>query len=213
MKKIIVVLIVLIVVLMVGFLVNRIVNTPPSISPSATPATSPAITPSVSPVAIGLADPIADFKARITKKTFGMHITPATSPVQPEKFTGYHTGIDVEYTDVTADVPVYALADDTIAYSGWVSGYGGALIIKADIKGATHSVLYGHLRPASLPAVGTKFKKGDQMAVLGTGYSHETDGERRHLHFSVLSNDRIDLKGYVSNKSDLSGWLDPLSLY
>ena len=135
------------------------------------------------------------------------------NPVQPEKFSGYHTGDDVEYSDLTSDVPVYAIADGTIKYSNWVSGYGGTLILDVSINGTPHSVLYGHLRPSSLPKTGTNFKKGDQVAVLGTAYSTETDGERRHLHFAVLSDDRIDLKGYVQNISELSGWINPLSLY
>lgn len=206
----------IILILVAGLFVTRIIKLPSknsvTISPSVTPVTSPAISPSISNPN-GLANPIAEFKTRITKKTFGLYVTPQNSPVHPEKFTGYHTGVDVEYTNVTTDVLVYALADGTIIYSNWVSGYGGVLIIKVSINGAPHSVLYGHLRPSILPAVGAKFKKGDQMAVLGTGYSTETDGERRHLHFAVLSDARIDLKGYVQNKSDLSGWLDPLTLY
>jgi hypothetical protein len=36
-------------------------------------------------------------KAGLQKKPFGIYITPENSPVQPENFTGYHTGIDVEY--------------------------------------------------------------------------------------------------------------------
>lgn len=45
--------------------------------------------------------PIAEFEKRITKKPFGIYITPQNSPVQPERFTGYHTGVDVEYEDIT----------------------------------------------------------------------------------------------------------------
>jgi len=44
--------------------------------------------------------PVNQFFARITKKPFGVYITPETSPVQPEKFTGYHTGVDVEFVDL-----------------------------------------------------------------------------------------------------------------
>ena len=160
-----------------------------------------------------LAFPVNDFKARITKKPFGIYITPATSPVQSEKFTGYHTEVDVEYGDVTTDVPVYALAQGTIVYSNWVSGYGGVFMIEIQLNGAPHTVLYGHIRPSSLPKIGQKVTRGEQLAVLGTGYSTETDGERRHLHFAVLSDNRLDIKGYVQNQSQLSGWLDPLSLY
>lgn len=160
-----------------------------------------------------LADPIAGFKSRITKKPFGIYITPQNSPVQPEKFTGYHTGSDVEYQDVTIDVPVYAIADGMEVAAQSVSGYGGAEILKMNIDGQDRNVLYGHLRLSSLPKMGTKVKKGEQIGLLGTGYSSETSGERRHLHFAVLDSTRIDWRGYVQNKSELSGWIDPVSLY
>jgi len=57
-----------------------------------------------------LSEPISNTKSRVTKKPFGIYITPQTSPVQPEKFTGYHTGTDFETTSQEADavVPVYA---------------------------------------------------------------------------------------------------------
>jgi len=182
-----------------------------SISPS--PQVTATQTPMIPPNASALAQPVADFKAGVTKKPFGIYISPQNSPVQPERFTGYHTGADAEYADVTADVPVLAIADGTITYSQWTSGYGGCFILKADINGTPHSVLYGHIRPSTLPSVGHKFKKGGQIAVLGTAYSTETDGERRHLHSAILSNSRIDVKGYVSSESQLSGWLDPLKYY
>jgi len=189
---------------------------------TATPSTSPSVSMTPSALAISpsatqneskLAEPIAEFKSRITKKPFGIYITPQNSPVQPERFTGYHTGVDAEYGDVTTDAPVYAIVDGIITYSKWTSGYGGCFILKVDINGVPHSVLYGHIRPTTLPSVGQQFKKGEQIAVLGTAYSTETDGERRHLHLGILSDDRIDVKGYVSSKSQLSGWIDPLSLY
>ncbi len=160
-----------------------------------------------------LAFPIDQFEKRITKKPFGIFITPQNSPVQPERFQGYHTGVDIEYGDVTSNVPVYALADATVVLARRASGYGGVLVIRFKIKGVERTALYGHLQPASLPSVGQKVKKGETIGLLGTGYSPETDGERKHLHFAILNNDRIDLRGYVQKKSELSGWLDPLSLY
>jgi len=159
-----------------------------------------------------LAFPIAEFSTRITKKPFGIYITPENSPVSPERFSGYHTGVDVEYEDVTADVPVYAIADGTVVESRFVSGYGGTFIIEAEYDGIPHTFLYGHIRPSSLPSVGKIVKKGEQLAVLGTGKSYETDGERKHLHFAVTANNQIDLRGYVQNKTDLDLWLNPQDL-
>jgi len=160
-----------------------------------------------------LIEPVANFKSRITKKPFAIYVTPENSPVQPEKFTGYHTGVDVEYEDITDEVPVIAIANGKIVYSGFVSGYGGTIIEEIDLSGDKHNILYCHLRPDNLPTVGTTVKQGDQIAVLGASYTQETDNERKHLHFAILFNDRIDLKGYVQNQSDLQNWLNPLDFY
>ena len=40
--------------------------------------------------------PTYEFKNRITKKPYGIFITPQTSPVQPDKFTGFHNAVDIE---------------------------------------------------------------------------------------------------------------------
>jgi murein DD-endopeptidase MepM/ murein hydrolase activator NlpD len=182
-----------------------------SASPSpTTPAPSATPSPTASPVAL-YSRPIADFTTRITKKKFGTYVTPANSPVQPERFTGYHTGVDVEYADVTDDVPVYAIADGVVQQAGWVSGYGGLLVIKISSTG--NYILYGHLRSSSLPAAGTRVKKADQVGLLGTAFGQETDGERRHLHFAVYIGNPVDIKGYVQNQADLSSWKDPLTFF
>ena len=157
--------------------------------------------------------PVSQFKQRITKKPFGKYITPQNSPVQPERFSGYHTGADVEYDDMTSDVRVYAISDGKIVLSRTADGYGGVFMLEIQLNGTAHTVLYSHIRPSSLPKVGQTYKKGEQIAVLGTGNSAETDGERRHLHFAVMGDNRLDIKGYVQTQSALSGWLDPLSLY
>jgi len=215
MKKIIFVILILLAIGLIAYYFFYFRNKQSSTISSATsPAPSVTISPSIIPSPQSqLAEPVKDFKARVTKKPFGIYVTPQNSPVQPERFTGYHTGADAEYGDVTADVAVYAIVDGIITYSKYTSGYGGCFIIKVEINGTPHSVLYGHIRPSTLPSLGQQFKKGDQIAVLGTAYSTETDGERRHLHLGILSDDRIDIKGYVSSKFQLSGWLDPLSFY
>jgi murein DD-endopeptidase MepM/ murein hydrolase activator NlpD len=156
--------------------------------------------------------PTDGFLARITKKPFGVYITPQNSPVQPERFTGYHTGTDAEYGDITADVPVRSIANGTVTLDQWVSGYGGVEVIRTDLPIGQKWVLYGHLRPSSLLAVGTQVSRGQQIAVLGTAYSTETDGERRHLHLAVLVGG-LDLRGYVQSKSELAGWIDPVTLF
>ncbi|OHD39155.1 MAG: hypothetical protein A2015_00580 [Spirochaetes bacterium GWF1_31_7] len=157
--------------------------------------------------------PVAEFKERSNLKVFGQYVSPAVSPVNPERFTGYHTGVDVEYDDISAEVPVYAVFDGDVIYSGYVSGYGGVCVLHISSGGMNYHVLYGHLRPASLPDVGDKILQGDKIGVLGKSYSVETDGERKHLHFSILYAGRINLKGYVQTKKELSRWIDPFLFY
>ncbi|MDO8472064.1 MAG: M23 family metallopeptidase [bacterium] len=166
----------------------------------------------VSPATAGLGEPVADWRSRITKKPFGIHITPATSPVQPERFSGYHTGADVEYDDVTADVPVHAIADGKIVFVGIINGYGGVIREEFTWQGATYTALYGHLRPTSLIKLGP-VKQGEPIGVLGQGYSAETDGERRHLHLAILKGRSSNVRGYVSSQAALSPWVDPIGLY
>jgi murein DD-endopeptidase MepM/ murein hydrolase activator NlpD len=153
--------------------------------------------------------PIQEFETRITKKPFGIFITPETSPVQPERFSGYHTGVDVEYQDVSGPVPVFAIADGKVEYSGWVAGYGGVMAIRHTIDNRQYLAIYGHLNPDSLVAKGEQVSQGEQIGILGKGYSSETDGERKHLHFGLYTGSDVNLKGYVSTRQELSAWIDP----
>jgi len=176
-------------------------------APTLTPEPSPTPTPAY-------AEPIADFRARITKKNYGAYITPQNSPVQPEKFTGYHTAVDVEYQDIAGDVPVYAIADGTVRRSGRVSGYGGLLIVEHTGPTSSFFTVYGHIRPSSLPAVASTVTRGQRIGLLGTGYSSETDNERRHLHFGVITASTIDVRGYTQKEADLTSiWRNPLELF
>ena len=173
-----------------------------------TPSLSVALSP-----AMPYAPPIAQFRERITKKPFGIYITPENSPVSPERFRGYHTAIDVEFGDTEEDVPVYAITSGQVTLSRIASGYGGVVILESETDGQKRSILYGHLRPSALPEVGKVFEKGDQIGLLGAGFTPETDSERKHLHFAVLADNRIDITGYVQTQAELSGWIDPLTLY
>ncbi len=156
--------------------------------------------------------PVVDFAARATKKKFGTYVTPTNSPVTPEKFSGYHTGIDSEFEDVTDNVEVMAVADGTVVYSGMVSGYGGVVGIGHRINNVEYVAIYGHLDPTTLIRSGTHVSPGMQVGILGDGYTHETDGERKHLHFALHKGTTINLRGYVSKQTDLSGWVDPNSI-
>lgn len=148
---------------------------------------------------------------RITKKPFGIFITPQNSPVQPERFSGYHTGTDFEILpgEENLEVAVFSICDGKIIYRNAVNGYGEVIIQRCVIKGETVTVLYGHISLAKSPAqINAGYKKGDQIAILGKGYSVETGGERKHLHLGIHKGTAIELRGYVQNQSELSGWLD-----
>lgn len=205
------------------FVANRTSTTTPTASPTIpftkptlgiAPASDTTTTPAPIPTPGAFIAPIADFKARITKKFFGTYVTPKSSPVQPERFTGYHTGVDVEYQDITTQVPVVAIADGTVRRANYTSGYGGLVVVEHAVNGKHLFSLYGHLRTSSLPKVGIAVKQGDQIGVLGTGYSPETDGERRHLHFAIVTTTSFDVRGYVSSTQTLNSiWMNPLALY
>lgn len=157
--------------------------------------------------------PIDQFDIRITKKFFGSYVTPSNSPVQPERFTGYHTGVDIEYGEITADVPVRAITEGQVVVSETADGYGGVIVIRHNLQGKSVTALYGHLRPSSMKKVGVTVATNDQIAVLGTAYSSETDGERRHLHFSLRQDTSTTIRGYVQKQSELSGWQDPRAFF
>lgn len=190
---------------------------PAAQKPSANPTPAPA-PPSTEQVGIPapagkLTEPISGALARVTKKPFGIYITPATSPVQPERFTGYHTGTDFEtYTgEQTADVPIFAACDGKLLEAKSASGYGGVMVQSCKLGGQDVTIIYGHIRLTSVTAkVGDTLTAGQTIAVLGTGYSAETDGERKHLHFGIHKGTAVDITGYVQKQSDLSGWLNAM---
>ena len=85
--------------------------------------------------------------------------------------------------------------------------------MRHEINGKNHTVIYGHLDRKSLPKVGDSVSAGQQVAVLGDHLSKETDGGRKHLHFGIRADDALNIRGYVSKKEELSGWLNPLDFY
>ncbi|MFH0829201.1 MAG: DUF2079 domain-containing protein [Candidatus Kerfeldbacteria bacterium] len=187
-------------------------NSGPSSDVTATAPAPVAMNASTDSVKVNVALPIADFFSRITKKQFGQYITPQNSPIQPERFKGYHTGVDAEIVtgEEKTDVPVYSSADGTVVYVNYVSGYGGVVMIQCDVSGETVTALYGHVRLSAVTVKkGDAVTAGQKIAVLGTGYSKETDGERKHLHFGLLKGASLNVKGYVQSSSVLSAWYDP----
>lgn len=160
-----------------------------------------------------LVEPIAEFKNRITKKPFGIYITPETSPVQPDKFTGYHTGVDIEYDDAASEVPVVAIADGKAVLSRFATGYGGVVVLSHKIEGKDTFVLYGHLDPKTMVPLNSLVKRGEVVGYLGEHKSAETDGARKHLHFAILKMDTLNIRGYVKTTYELGDWHDPLKFF
>lgn len=151
--------------------------------------------------------PIADYTTARTKKVFGQYIAPDSG----DRFSGYHTGDDIEVADLAATVPVYALTTATVVQKQTVSGYGGVVILEFIDQGITYHALYGHLNLSSVSIiVGDTVNGGTQLGVLGDDQSEQTDGERKHLHFGIYSYTGIELyAGYVADDTDLMNWLNP----
>ncbi len=160
-------------------------------------------------------EPIFGATARVTKKPFGIKISPSDSPVNPEKFAGYHTGVDFETTEAeqNIEVPIYAICSGKLILKKQATGYGGVAVQSCEINKQAVTVIYGHLKLESIrPKVNEDLKAGELLGILGKGYSTETDGERKHLHLSIHLGSEIVLLGYVQKQTQLSAWLDPAKL-
>jgi hypothetical protein len=149
---------------------------------------------------------------RVTKKPFGIYITKENSPIQPERFNGFHTGADFEIfpEELNVDVSVKAVCSGTLKLKETASGYGGVAVQNCELNSEAITVIYGHLKLSSITkTVGENLTAGETLGILGAGYSTETDGERKHLHLSFHKGTSTDIKGYVSLESQLSDWVDP----
>ena len=186
----------------------------PEVSPSsaATPGqkvnTNTNITNSPS---MELLPPLSNALSRVTKKTFGLYVDPKHSPVSPERFTGFHTGVDFETfaDEQRIDVSVSAICPGPLVVKEYAKGYGGVAVQRCQIKQQDVTIIYGHLRLASISKkVGDQLLAGQPFAVLGTAYSQETDGERKHLHLGIHLGVGVDIRGYVQNQAALADWLD-----
>ena len=152
---------------------------------------------------------------RVTKKPFGIFITPDDSPVQPERFRGYHTGADYELLpdEAARDLTVRAVCDGTVVLAQHVNGYGGVVVQRCTHRGEPITALYGHLALTSVQAIpGTELQAGDAIGSLGEGYGAETDGERTHLHLAFHRGSTVELRGYVQDAATLDAWIDPAIL-
>jgi len=156
--------------------------------------------------------PLVEISKREIKKTFGMYITPQNSPIQPERFTGYHTGVDFEILpeELNKDVLVYAICSGELKIKQFGSGYGDMVVQECELNEKPIIVVYGHLRLSSITNnIGDNIDIGDNIGLLGDDKSSETDYERKHLHISIYNDSKINTRGYISSQEELSNWIDP----
>lgn len=151
--------------------------------------------------------PVANYTTARTKKIFGQYIAPDSG----DRFSGYHTGDDIEVADLAATVPVYALTTATVVQKQTVGGYGGVVVLEFVDQDITYHALYGHLNLTSVNvAVGDTVNSGIQLGVLGDDQSEQTDGERKHLHFGIYPYTGTELyAGYAADDADLVNWDNP----
>lgn len=155
--------------------------------------------------------PLISASKRITKKPYGIKVSPRNSPVTPERFSGYHTGVDFEIFsgEENKPVPIYAICGGSLIYKKYVNGYGGVAVQSCQIGNQKVTIVYGHLKFASIISrMSSYLKSGDKIGILGKGYSRETNGERKHLHLGIHIGTSIDLRGYVKTKKELDGWIN-----
>ena len=205
---------------------NPFVSIPSKVS--ATPTASPSLTTTAAAQSIdpkfSLVYPIANFKSKVTLNGFGNQplktitageYSDLICPGQTLK-AGYHTAADAEIDQdqINADVPVYSIADGVVREAKLASGYGAIIVIQYNIGGNDYTALYGHINIATFKVqTGAEVKRGDQLALLGTQCSPENGNVRKHLHFAIHKGTIIDIRGYVSNQTELGSWIDPLELY
>jgi hypothetical protein len=159
--------------------------------------------------------PMSRYEERSKLLTFGVHVTPdpKENPIDPpERFTGFHTALDLEIFDdeKDAEVPVYAICSGKLIYKASVNGYGGVMVQQCTYKKEPITVLYGHLDLSSADnSFADELIAGDQIAILGDHKSFETSDTRKHLHLGIHKGPEIFLSGYVQDEKDLEGYLNP----
>jgi hypothetical protein len=157
-----------------------------------------------------VAQPMEKTDQRVTKKPFGILISPKSSPVSPEKFSGYHVGTDFEIIsgEEKTDVPFFAICEGRILQKRTATGYGGLLVQSCTIDGQAVTVVYGHVKLSSIAKdYPNNLTAGEKIGVLGQP-PKDTDSERKHLHLGIHKGTNIDIRGYVQNESELTNWFD-----
>lgn len=172
--------------------------------------------------ALAVTVPVEEYLARQTLKGYGAVVDDAYHARHRDlfpnnrfrnQFTGIHAAVDVEFTrpaDLRRDVPVRAVSDGTVIYISDVAGYGGLVVIRhAEPEPVTS--LYGHVRLRGIPVeVGQRVREGQRIALLGSQFSAETSGARKHLHFGIHKGPALDVAGHEQTRERLlAEWYNP----
>jgi hypothetical protein len=172
------------------------------------------------PESTALPWPLPDGESREKLLTFGMHVTPDpnSNPIMPpERFTGYHTALDLEIfeNEIDAVVPVSTICTGDIVFTGSVEGYGGVIIQACVIDNKDVRVLYGHLDFTSFQVTtdSRAVEAETIIAELGDERSAESGHTRKHLHLGIHKGAEIEFLGYVQTEAELQNFIDPLPLF
>lgn len=198
-----IILFIVLIVIAIGLTIYFVANKKPASVENSNPDNSPEQSQFVLP--------IDRWQERIFKKPFGIYITPQNSPIQPEKFKGYHTGVDFEVfpDELDKDIEIMAICKGQLLEKRYISGYGGVAIQACKLGNDDITVLYGHLKLSSIEAdLGQQLSAGEKIGILGKAYSSETDGERKHLHLSIHKGKTINVAGYVQTPAELNNWIN-----
>jgi murein DD-endopeptidase MepM/ murein hydrolase activator NlpD len=121
-----------------------------------------------------------------------------------------HIGLDLW---IKAGTPILSALDGKIHsfyFNAGFGDYGPTIILEHHIENETFYTLYGHLSLDSLDniEIGTVYKKGQQIALLGD--SAVNGDYSPHLHFQIIKNMGTNFGDYpgVCTKSDLAFYLD-----
>ena len=159
----------------------------------------------------GLTQPLPFSHDRVTKKPFGIFVTPEKSPVDGERFSGYHTAVDYEISkeEDFKPVPVFAVCSGELLSKKMVSGYGGVVTQACLFDDQPVTVVYGHVGVTQISYdVGEHISAGAQITTLAEGNSEESGKERKHLHLGVYKGKNLDIRGYVPKEFQLNNWID-----
>ncbi len=161
--------------------------------------------------------PIPDARSRPVALGFGMHVTPNAkeNPIDPpERFEGYHAGIDYEVlaSELDKEVPISAICGGSVLYSGYAEGYGGVLSQRCEIAHESVTVIYGHLAPEGLAPEGAVLTAGERLGILAPAKSFWSGDNRKHLHLGIHRGEEPSILGYVREPMELEAFIDPAAV-